>query len=635
MSSSPPTLPAALATALPAALPAALPTSSPACLASFCLAHEEAFLVPAEAISAAGVAAGIGQGLVEAGRLSGVQLGRLSRGVALYWQRCAALHERAPQWWFAPRPLNLLVVAAPADVPPYVVPFVGSSAVLYLSDLGPAVEDGAGGERGDRHERHDRDDRSARGDQGQRSDATAPEPPVELIAYLLAHNERLPLVGTLRGSHLANLSWWFMLTPSERAAFAEAARGKQRPDAAAFVALARGFGWITEAWHDPLRLPEAEPAEPCMGLTGTGLIVPKRAQPDIVALCTQADRAQAAAVAAFRRPRAGVSGATLDGLCDWMSANRAQLDVTAPDGRLLWRAGSTDPGALRKTLREATEVAVASLAADFAVVHERSTTFLTALADPECLPTECALLEKGGSAYIDAARRAVVVPLRASAFDPLQVPAPPYHRLLLGARVMHEWGHLAHKADILRVPEDRRATYRAARERLGQVFAEVLAQVTATVPDALRDAVREELASVIAASPSSASAPQQPAQAPAALARKTLSRVGDFLANLMSHRLIPAAEMQAYVRSNVRHHLDEELGLVAELARYAHEVHYLPLADLPRSYLYETTRFRHDFIESGLVEQLAADELFDAAGAVFACYTIDEAALRLPAAGRA
>lgn len=565
----------------------------------FCLGQSGAFLVPAEALSARGVCAEVAQSLVSAERLSCVQLDRLTRGVALYWQRCATLHERAPAWWFAPRPVNLLVVSDARQVPPYIVPFPGASAVLYLSDLGPS---------------------------GAAIDAPpAADPLVEWVAYLLLHNERLALVGSLRGSHLANLSYWLTVGMPARAAFAKAAAAACdagiRPDAAAFTALAGSFEWIDAAWHDPLRPPPREAPEPCIGLTGTGLVVPRRAHGAIAALCGEADRAQARALAAHPRGRAPARAATLDALCDWMRQVRAQLDVHAPDGRPLWHAGGADPSALRAALCEAADDAVSSLAADWAVVHERSVAFLSALRDPGTLPTACALLEEGGSAYVSAARRTIVVPLKASTFDPLRVPAPPYHRLLLGARVMHEWGHLAHQAGHVRVPEALRPRYRAARQQLGEAFAEVLA----AVPAPFAEAAAAELAEL---------SPDR-AQTAAALARKTLSRIGDYLANLLSARLIPAAEMQAYVRANVRHHLDEELGLVAELARFAHEVHYLPLAGLPRAYVYETARVRQDFIACGVVGEAALEQLFDAVGEVFACYSIDEAALRLGTAPRA
>lgn len=577
----------------------------PVHLREFCLAHEAAFLVPAEAFTAAGLLPEFATALAHAGRATAAQLECLSRGFVRYWQRCQALHEQAPRWWFAPRATNVLVVNEPAAVAPYVVPFAGTSSLLALSDLD-----------------------------------TEPE----FVAYLFAHNERLPLVGSLRGSHVANLSWWLRTDASARAEFTKGAGAARRPDAPAFVALARALRWIDCAYHDPLRLPGSEGDEhradgasapdaaaapdndePYFGLNGTGLALPRRRQPDLEALCAKADRAQAQAVAT-QRPLAAARQASLDSLCDWLCEQRAHLDITAADGSRLWQAGGRDPSRLRATLRQnATDAAVRSLTQDFAVVHERSTMFLDALRDPQALPTDCAVLESAGSAYIDPARRAIVYPLRPSAFDPRVHAAPPYHRLLLGARVMHEWGHLAHTAKILHLPEAQRERYRAARQRLGATFLELVR----SVPAALQGAVQHELGQLVAAGPAGGhGAAADPA---AALARKTLARVGDYLANMMCARFIPPSEMQAYVRTNVRHHLDEELGLVAELARCAYEVHYLPLAGLPRSYFFETSRFRRSFIDSGIFDEARVLALFDAAGEVLACYAVDTQRLRLPA----
>jgi hypothetical protein len=92
--------------------------------------------------------------------------------------------------------------------------------------------------------------------------------------------------------------------------------------------------------------------------------------------------------------------------------------------------------------------------------------------------------------------------------------------------------------------------------------------------------------------------------------------------------------MQAYVRTNVRHHMDENLGLVSELARYTYEVHYLALAGMPRSYFFDTSRFRDYFIDSGIISEGDAHALFDAAGWVLACYAIDETKLELRATAR-
>ena len=54
----------------------------------------------------------------------------------------------------------------------------------------------------------------------------------------------------------------------------------------------------------------------------------------------------------------------------------------------------------------------------------------------------------------------------------MTLPAPPYFRLFLGARVMHEWGHLAHAAKFLRVPDENKLAYKEARAELGDCFSE-------------------------------------------------------------------------------------------------------------------------------------------------------------------
>ena len=554
----------------------------PATLQRFCLAHENAFVVPAEALTEQGVEAWLASLLLDAGRLTSDQLRCLEQGFALYWQRCADLYARAPRSWFPPRQTNLLIASEARGIAPYLEPFGGTSSMLYTSDL-------------DTHP--------------------------EYVAALLVHMERLSLLRSVKATVAYNLSYWFDRDQVSRLAFADAAQRAQRPDAAGFAALATAFDWIDELLHDPLRAPALEATEPYFSINGADLYVPKRLQPQLMAL---ADAAEAAVRSAMNTvtPAVSTSAAApnraLDDLCDWLEQTRAHVIVHGPHGGTLWTPEHDDPIRVRRVLAEANDEAVASIHADLRVIDERSRQFLDRVRDVDSLPTHCGVLETGGGAYVDAARCAVVYELQQPAFDARAGAAPPYHRLLLGARVMHEWGHIAHTAKILHLPEGSRPEYTAARAELGERFAKAVA----AVPEALRPAVDEELQSI---------EPRR-AELPKALARKTLARVGDYLSNMMSVRLIPAEEMQAYVRTNVRHHLDEHLGLVSELARYAYEVHYLDLVGLPRSYFYRTSRFPDYFIQTGIVSADDAEALFDAAGRVLACYAIDETRLSLPAA---
>ncbi len=550
-------------------------------LQRFCLAHENAFVVPAEALTERGVEAWLATSLLDTGRLTGNQLRCLEQGFALYWQRCADLYARAPRSWFPPRQTNLLIASEARGISPYLEPFGGTSSMLYTSDL-------------DTHP--------------------------EYVAALLVHMERLSLLRSVKATVAYNLSYWFDRDPASRQAFADAAHRAERPDAAGFAALASAFDWVDELLHDPLRAPAQEATEPFFSINGADLYVPKRLQPQLMAL---ADAAEAAVRSAMESvaPTASTAVAApkraLDDLCDWLLQKRAHVIVHGPNGGTLWTPQHDDPIRVRRVLAEANDEAVASIHADLRLIDERSRQFLDRVRDVDSLPTHCGVLETGGGAYVDAARRAVVYELQQPAFDARAGAAPPYHRLLLGARVMHEWGHIAHTAKILHLPEERRSEYTAARTELGERFA----QVVAAIPGPLRGSVDEELQSI----------ESRRAELPKALARKTLARVGDYLANMMSVRLIPLEEMQAYVRTNVRHHLDEHLGLVSELARYAYEVHYLDLVGMPRSYFYGTSRFPDYFIQTGIVSADDAEALFDAAGRVLACYAIDESRLSLPA----
>ncbi len=552
----------------------------PDTLRRFCLAHASAFVVPAEALGERGIDPHVSDFLVNARRLTTSQLLCLEQGVTLYWQRCRDLYARAPGSWFPPRQTNLLVVADENGVTPYLEPFGGTSSMLYVADL-------------DTHP--------------------------EYVAALLVHMERLSLLRSVPATLAYNLSYWFDRDATSRQAFAAAAQTARRPDAPAFIALANAFAWIDELLHDPLKVPSDETTEPFFRIEGADLYVPQRLQPQLMALGSAAESAVREAMqlsGAAPAPAAASPSRALDALCDWLLETRAHVIVHGPNGGTLWTPQHDDPIRVRRVLQDANDAAVASIHADLRVIDERSRQFLERVSDVDSLPTQCAVLETGGGAYVDPARRAVVYELQQPAFDARAGTAPPYHRLLLGARVMHEWGHVAHTAKILYLPDERRPAYAQARAELGERFA----RIVASVPEPLKEAIAGELQSI----------EPNPAELPKALARKTLARVGDYLANMMCVRLIPAEEMQAYVRTNVRHHLDEHLGIVSELARYAYEVHYLDLVGMPRSYFYGTSRFPDYFVDTGIVSAAEADALFDAAGRVLACYAIDESRLRLP-----
>ena len=538
-------------------------------------------LVPAEFLGPDGIDARFSRLLIDAERLSDGQLASLDDGFQRYFARCADLFRRAPGPWFAPRQINLLIAAEQRGVLPYLEPFVGTSALLYASDLdaGP-----------------------------------------EYVAYLLLHIERLALMKSVRAAVICNLSYWFDRSNDERRAFCEAAARAERPDAAAFVALGKALRWVDELLHDVLRPPKRSPEEPYIGVNDTGMYIPKRLQSKLTNLADAFDRGARDALQSHAATITRPANGALDALCDWLVTERAHVIVVAPDGSIAWSPESNEVDEIRSALDGAHEDAVASVHGDLRVIHTRSRQFLDCVRDVDALPLQCAVLETGGGTYIDAARRTVVYELLQPAFDARTWVAPPYHRLLLGARVMHEWGHVAHTAKMIRVPPDMKASYSQARESLGNCFADVLARI----PQRFRSDIQYETRELVATT----------GDLPKALARKTLARVGDYLSNLLCSRLIPAEEMQSYVRTNVRHHFDEGLGVVSELARYAYEIQYLGLAGLSRDYFFRTSRFQDYFLASGVISEADAHALFDAVASVLAHYDFDEKQLTVPAQAR-
>jgi hypothetical protein len=543
----------------------------------FALAHPSIVVIPAEMLDEHGLEPEFAELLIAESRLSAGQIDCLERGTALYWQRCRDLFTRAPSSWFPPRQMNLLIVSEPRGILPYMEPFTGTSSLLYASDL-------------DTHP--------------------------EYVAYALVHVDRLALLGSVRATLVCNLSYWFDRDDASRSAFASAAARARRPDARCFIALANTFEWIDQLLHIPLREPQQDVTEPYLEIVeGAELYAPKRLQPQITALCEQAEDAISEAMQTTAPAAVPARSRTVDALCDWLQQTRPHVIVVAPDDTTVWSPEMNDPQWMRRALVNASDAAVASLHEDLRTIDERSRQFLERVTDVDMLPKSCAVLEFQGGTYIDPARRAVVHKLRQEVYDSLTLAAPPYFRLFLGARVMHEWGHLAHAAKFLRVPDENKLAYKEARAELGDCF---LKAITA-IPAITRSTDPETAGLSLCSN-----------HLPAILARKTLARVGDYLSNLMCSKMLPGEEMQAYVRTNVRHHFDKKLGLVSELARYAYEVHYLALADLPRSYFFNTSRFVDYFIHTGIITEDNTNALFDAAGRVLACYEIDEAKLALP-----
>jgi hypothetical protein len=320
----------------------------------------------------------------------------------------ARLYAAAPEAWFAPRLVNVCVVREPERTRPFFQPLAGSSWLVYESDFDPAVGS------------------------------------VGSAAYALLFAERLGLVGDPALAHVHNASAWLLASDDEIADFVAGVERCARPDAAALRAVAEALPWLRGLHHQELRPPDDASGYRRAG--GTGLLVRDEEGEKLRALAA-ALRADALAVAErYHRapataPRSG-RGTPADALCAWLAEERPEVLVVDAAGQLLWRPDAAgEVAAVRAALADIGPTAAASLQRDLDTVGEHSARFLASLRWPHLLPAPDDL-DEGGGTYVHPEHRRIAYALQQPGLDPLREAAPPFHRLLLGARVFHEWGHL-------------------------------------------------------------------------------------------------------------------------------------------------------------------------------------------------
>lgn len=540
-------------------------------------AHPQMFLVPIEALGDEGLSPDFATHLESERGLDTAWIELFGRALRAYAARVADLFARAPQSWFPPRRQNVFVVTDPERTRPYYQPFEGSSWMVYASDFDP-----------------------------KRSN-------LEYAVYQLAHAERLGAERQMGRAMALNLGWWLVRTPAEREAFADAARRSPRPDAAAFVALADALPWIAQCYHAELRRPEAQPDEPYASIKGMHLFVQRSRGEDLRALVKTFDEV-GGRVAERHLQRFATEkpvAEPLEALCSWLARERPPLRVLEPTGAVLWEADAAETTQVRRRLEGVPGSVVSSLHADLEVVGARTRRFLEATRHPDRLPRHVHDVESDGGTYVDPEDRVMVYALRQPGLDSTVEAAPPYHRLLLGARTMHEWGHLAADAGWIGLPDDLRLDHAAACAEVATAYERLLQGASIR----FQEAAAAELRAMSIA----------PDRCGCALTDLTLERTSDYLANLLMRELAPSAETEAYIRANVKTHVHEPLGPMQQVARYAYEYQYLGLSRMtdPLAYFMQSTWFSDYFIEPGLIREVDFIALLDAVAKVFALHRID------------
>ncbi|MEM7437132.1 MAG: hypothetical protein AAF436_18400 [Myxococcota bacterium] len=552
-------------------------------IADFCLASPKLFLIPAEHLSASGIDAPFADVLFEERGVSRAWLQRFSEAFALYFERVSDLAVGAPAYWRPPRCANVCIVQDAIGTRPYYLPFAQASWLLYESDFDPTHST------------------------------------LEFGAYQLAHVERLSSTGDPGVAWIHNLGYFLERSEAERVAFAKGCEASTRPDAPAFVSLGALMKEVSTCSHDQLG-PRPPSTERTARIGFAGLNVPEGQQASFQAIAKSfLAESHNATYRYYEAQRVAEEGDASEPLLRWLAEAVPRVLVTDQAGGVLWdyeRPNALD--GLRDVLGGIAPGVATSLRQDWALIDQHSCAFVSALVEDDALVFPEGDLDQEDGIYIHPDRRAIVYSMVQPGLRTLAEEAPPYHRMLVGARTVHEWSHLAVEAGIVRVPESRANEHADQQRRLIEMFDEIVS----AAPTPLRSTAAEEVALL--------------ARDGCHLGELPLQRVGDYQANLLAREFLSPAETEAYVRANVRPLIDEpNVGPYLALARYAYEYQYLRLIELadPFAYFVATTWFGHSHVESGVVSLSEAKALFDVVSSLFDCHEVDEARIRVPGRG--
>ncbi len=551
----------------------------------FCFAHEDLFLIPVEELSGQGLDPGFASRLLDRGLASPAWLERFDRAFRLYWRRAQELSRASPKDWLPPRGLDVCVALGPLSVRPFFQPLGRSSCLLEHADFEPRTSS------------------------------------LEFATYQFFHAERMNLLQEVVPALVHDLGYWLVRTREELADFQAGCRRARGGEASGWRALAQALEWISCCHHPRLR-PAPDTAGSGAPLPGTQVLVPARFRPDLEQLVRRWSQAAAERVTGYFAARAASSGSEPGELAEWLRSERPLLLVTGKKGEILWDPREPERAErLQAELRGVTADAAHSLRADWSVVGARSRAFLDSLTSPDDLPAPDARLDQDGLAYLHRERKLVAYNVHEPGMQRLREPAPPYERWMLGARTIHEWGHLAVAAGHVPVPAADGPRFEDAQARLAELFDALVRDA----PPALRAHAAAPLAALQRRSPS----------AGRGLVELVLDRMSDWQSNLLAQRYLFPEERETYVRNNVRPLLSalDSRHLFQALARYLFEYQYLAFSSAdPRRHFLGCTWFAEQFLARGLLTEERLSELLACVAELCRCHQVDESrfAGRLP-----
>jgi hypothetical protein len=548
-------------------------------LDAFCFGQPALFVIPLESLNERGMTPAFATRLQARRDVGARWCERFDEAFALAWRRRTELATWAPDQWLPARRQNVCVVTQPERTRPLFLPLDGCSWVLDAHDV--EADDGG----------------------------------VEFAAFCSVLAERLALTRDLQRAFVETVGYWLPRTDEEIESFVRGARACRRPDAAAFVALADALPTLRQLHHETLRPPPGVTDQPLARLKLAGVLAPPSlAAPlrEFTRAVREAGEATAATFAARARADATDDGATT--LSTWLERDAPAVVVVAADGSTLWDPATPEATqALASALGPLSPRAAASLRLDLQTIDEHTRRFLTSLRAPDALPGHSDQVDQADGVYLHTERRLIAYALQQPGLDARREEAPPFHRWLLEARVMHEWGHLLEEAGIAGV----RPGQAAAHAEGLQTIADDFESLVAAAPAAVREAVgAQAVARAWTGRPGDL------------VARMIVDRMSDYLANLVARRYVSTAAMESYLRTNVPAHVPQGLDPLSLVARHAYEFQYLTLAQIddPWRYFCDSTWIDPLYLQTGLLDGARLRRLFDSVTALCGTYGLDPGA---------
>ncbi len=554
-------------------------------VADYCFRDDSMFVVPIEHLGPRGMTVSFRQELASRERVAAGWSDNFDAAFALYQERAAALAARLPGEWMPPRLQHCCVITQPTRVRPFFQPFNQSAWLFYADDFAPAT--------------------SSR----------------ERATYLFFHMERMGLLRDVSQTLVRNLSYFLTLSDEQSNDFADGCRRSTRPDAAGFVALAEALPWIRGLTHPVLNPSRLVAMTPALALANTTLTLPQAWRPRFDVLMQAWAAAAQSAVEQFHQTYARRGKERGGELCRWISEKQPRLLLTDKSGIVWDFERPEDTVALRKALGGVGQETADSLRRDWQAIDRLSRAFLACLAPGTRLPEVHSDPGQNGLSYMHRERQVIAYNLREAGMERLKVPAPPYERLMLGARTIHEWGHLAADAGWIHVAPQRRDIYDTQTREL----CDLLDRCAQDLPSKLGAMVSPELINLRG----------KHGSVGRGLARVALDRMSDFQSNLLARAFLSADETDTYVRNNVvsRFGASRPSAVLQRLVRSAFEYQYLRFSRIadPLAYFLDSTWFREEYLHSGVIRGVDLAPLLSLVGALCDAQEIDPQILRFPA----